>query len=183
MATTTGRLTAEEFFRLPDSGRLSELVRGVEVMMDPPGFRHGEVCGQAAYLLADFLDGRELGRAISNNAGVVTERDPDTVRGPDISYYSFVRMPRGPAPIGYAPSPPDVVFEVLSPSDSRPELLAKVAEYLKTGVLAAAVFDPEGRTIHIYRPNSPATSLTADDTLALSEIGKEFCIRAAHFFE
>jgi Uma2 family endonuclease len=92
-------------------------------------------------------------------------------------------MPRGPAPIGYAPIPPDVVFEVLAPSDSWPELLAKVAEYLKAGVLAAAVFDPEGRTIRVYRPNSPPTSLTADDTLALAEIDEKFCIQAASFFE
>jgi Uma2 family endonuclease len=176
-------MTAEEFFKLPDSGRPAELVRGAVVMMNMPGARHGQVCGRIAYLLADFLEGRNFGQAFTNDSGIITEREPDTVRGADVAYYSFARLPRGVAPRGYPASAPDVVFEVRSPSDAWSELIAKTGEYLKTGVLAVALFEPDDWTIHVYRPNSPPIALTADDALVLPEIHDEFRIVAASFFK
>ena len=134
-------------------------------------------------MLADFLEGRNLGQTFTNDSGVITEREPDTVRGADVAYYSFARLPRGVAPRGYPASAPDVVFEVRSPSDSWPELLAKAAENLKAGVLAVALFEPDDWTIHVYRPNSPPIALTADDALALPEIHGEIQNVAARFFE
>jgi hypothetical protein len=38
---------------------------------------------------------------LSNDTGVVTERGPDTVRGADISFYSYARVPKGPLPDRY----------------------------------------------------------------------------------
>ncbi len=183
MATTTDLLTAEEFYKLPDPGRPAELIRGAVITMNMPGVRHGEVCARIAYLLSGFLEDRELGRAISNDAGIITERDPDTVRGADVAYYSFARLPRGAAPRGYAMAPPEVVFEVRSPSDSWPELLAKAAEYLKAGVLAVTVVDPDTQTMQVYRPSAPPSVLTADDALVLPEIHDDFRIVAARFFK
>src|SRR6185312_5695978 len=183
MATTTELLTAEEFFRLPDSGQPRELMRGVPVMMNVPGARHGEVCLQIGHLLKEFLKGRDLGRALSNDAGIVTERDPDSVRGADVAYYSFARLPRGAAPRGYPSLAPEVVFEVLSPSDSWSETLAKAAEYLKAGVLAVVLCDPDEESVSVCRPSAPPLSLKADETLALPEIHEEFRISVAQFFE
>lgn len=152
-------------------------------MMNMPGFRHGEVCWRIAYLLAQFLEGRDLGRATTNDSGIVTEHDPDTVRGADVAYYSFARLPHGSSPKGYPSVTPEVVFEVRSPSDSWPELLAKAAEYLKAGVLAVTVIDPDTQTIQIYRPSAPPSVLMADDTLVLPEIHDDFRIVAARFFK
>lgn len=176
-------MTAEEFLKLPDSGRPMELRRGVPVMMNVPGGRHGEICLQIGYLLKEFLKGRELGRALSNDAGIVTERNPDSVRGADVAYYSFARLPRGPAPIGYPALAPEVVFEVLSPSDSWSESLAKTAEYLKAGVLAVVLCDPDDEALHIYRTNASPSRLATGDTLELPEIHDDFRIPAARFFE
>ena len=183
MATTTELMTAEEFLKLPDSGRPMELKRGVPVMMNVPGARHGEVCLQIGHLLKEFLKGRNLGRGLSNDAGIVTERNPDSVRGADVTYYSLSRLPHGPAPSGYPSNAPEVVFEVLSPSDSWSESLAKTAEYLKTGVLAVVLCDPEDETLHVCRPNSPPIALTASETLVLPEIHEDFRILASRFFE
>jgi Uma2 family endonuclease len=183
MATTTERLTAEEFLKLPDSGRPMELRRGVPMMMNVPGGRHGEICLQIGHLVKEFLSGRELGRALSNDAGVLTERNPDSVRGADVAYYSFERLPRGPAPTGYPANAPEVVFEVLSPSNSWAESLAKTAEYLNAGVLAVVLCDPEDETLYIYRQNASPRRLTAGDTLELPEIHDDFRMLAARFFE
>jgi hypothetical protein len=119
MATAaTALLTAEEFLALPDLGRPAELVRGKVVPMNVPASRHGQVCSQTVYLLRRSQEDRPTGHVLCNDAGVVTERDPDTVRGADVSYYSYERVPLGPLPPGYLPVAQDVAFEVRSPGDA-----------------------------------------------------------------
>jgi Uma2 family endonuclease len=163
MATIEAVLTAEDYYELPDWGVPSELVRGKVVLLEIPGFRHGRVCGRAAHVLYSFASDRHLGHVLCNNAGVVTERGPDTVRGPDVSFYSHARIPKRSEPIGYPPAPPELVFEVLSPSDWWPELEAKVAEYLKAGVEMVCVVDPECETLVVYDAHQPGRTLTADE--------------------
>lgn len=148
MATVAARpLTAAEYLLMPDDGQPTELVRGEIVLMNGPAPRHGEVCCQGANLLRRHLDDNPVGRVITNDAGVVTEHNPDTVRGPDVAYYSFQRVPRGPLPRGYLPVAPELVFEIRSPSDRWTDLHAKVAEFLLAGVLAVAVLDETTETI------------------------------------
>src|SRR5207249_472230 len=109
-------LTAEEYLRLPDNGQPTELVRGKVVSVNVPTPRHGQICGQVAYLLRRFLEDHDVGHVVCNDSGVLTERDPDTLRGADVAYYSYQRVPRGPLPAGYLPVAPEVVFEVRSPT-------------------------------------------------------------------
>src|SRR5690242_16738431 len=111
MATNERLLTAEEYARLPDSGVPTELVEGRIVEMNVPNFRHGWLCIRIGKLLATYVDERDLGYVLGNDAGMVTERDPDTVRGPDISFFSYSRIPNGADPDGYAEVAPEVVFE------------------------------------------------------------------------
>ncbi len=85
MTTLPAPLTAKDFFRLTPLDQPAELVRGSLVTLHMLGFRHGAVCGNIVYELRRFLEGRPLGRVISNDAGVITERGPDTVRGPDVA--------------------------------------------------------------------------------------------------
>jgi Uma2 family endonuclease len=80
-------MTAEQFSQRPDPGCPEELVHGRVVGMPPHDRRHGYVCGLAYYLLRRFVDEHELGRVMSNDSGVITQRDPDTVRGADVAYY------------------------------------------------------------------------------------------------
>ena len=134
MPSADGLLTAEEYATSPDDGRLTELVRGVVVAIPDPTPDHGYLCGNVGYLIREYAKSRDLGRAVTNNCGVVTERNPDTVRGPDVAYYSYSKVPKGPLPEGYWPAP-ELVFEVRSPSDRWAAITAKATEYLNAGVL------------------------------------------------
>jgi Uma2 family endonuclease len=125
-------LTAEQFAKRPDPGYPEELVKGRVVPLPIPKPRHGEICANAIQMLGGHIESLELGR-LCNDTGVITERGPDTVRRADVSYYSFARVPKGPLPDRYLDIPPDLVVEVLSPSDRWPKVLAKVAEYLDAG--------------------------------------------------
>ena len=100
-AELTALMTAEEFGARPDPGYPEELVRGEVVPMPLTDTRHGEVCVQSSYLLKRFLDDHDLGRVIGNDAGVITTRGPDSVRGPDVAFFSYARIPKGPIARGY----------------------------------------------------------------------------------
>jgi Uma2 family endonuclease len=180
---TAGRLlTAEEFGLLPDDGTPKELVRGRIVPMNVPAPRHGQICVQIAYLLRRFLDDHLLGQVVSNDSGVVTERGPDTVRGADVAFYSFSRVPPGPFPRGYLAAVPELIFEVRSPTDRWRGILAKVAEYLNAGVGVVCVLDDVGETAHVYSDDQPVRILTADQTLTLPDVLPDFQVVVGRFF-
>jgi Uma2 family endonuclease len=176
-------LTAEEFLDLPDLGYPSELVKGRIVKMNVPGVRHGRVCLRIGQILQNFLDEHDLGRAVCNDSGVVTERGPDTVRGADVSYYSYASIPKDqPLPVGYAHDPADLVFEVLSPRNTWPTVLVKVGEYLNAGVSVVCVADPEHEVVIKHLPDRPPERLSGSDVLTLPELLPGFTVPVARFF-
>lgn len=185
MATATAQilLTAEEYGRRPDPGYPEELVRGRIVTMPQPKPRHGQLCAKAVRILGNHADEHDLGHVLSNDAGVVTERGPDTVRGPDVAFYSFARVPKGPLPTEYLEVAPELVIEVRSPTDRWPQVLIKVAEYLNAGVLIVAVLDDDSRTAHLYYADRPGRILGPDDELALPDLLADFRVPVRRFFE
>ena len=96
MATTlTKLLTADDLLRLDGEGVRGELIRGVLYETMPTGQEHGEVAANLVTELRNFVKPRKLGRLTVSDAGVWLERDPDTVREPDIAYISAARLPPG----------------------------------------------------------------------------------------
>ena len=175
--------TAAEYFALPDDGRHKELVRGRVVEMNVPGFEHGEICVTIAAILRAYVTEHGLGRIVGNDSGILTERDPDTVRGADISFYSYERVPRGRRPKGYPGVTPELVIEVLSPTDTWARILRKVSEYLEAGVLVVCVVDPSQGQVFVHRPDAPAIELTEQDEFAIPDVLPDFRARVGQFFE
>jgi Uma2 family endonuclease len=167
-------LTAEEYCLLPDNGQPTELVRGKVVPLDIPWPRHGEICANVVHLLKQHLVDHPLGRVVSNDSGVPTERDPDTVRGADVAFYSYERVPAGTLPAGYLSVSPEVVFEVRSPTDRWRAVLTKVAEYLNAGVGVVCVLDDASEAVHVFTDDDPVRVLTAEQTLTLPGVLPEF---------
>jgi Uma2 family endonuclease len=184
MATATSLMTAEQYLALPDSfDGPTELVKGELVTMPPSRPRRGEICVKISYLLCRYLDDHPMGRVVGNDAGVITERDPDSVRGPDVAYYSYNRVPRGPLPNGLLPIAPELAFEVRSPNDRWSKLHVKVSEYLEAGVMAVCVVDDETKSVHLFHADHPTQVLKADDVFALPHILGDFHVKVARFFE
>ena len=72
-------LTAEKYGRLPNDGRPTELVRGKIVESNRPVTSHGYLMSRITALLWQFVDQHYLGRVVSGDAGIITQRDPDSV--------------------------------------------------------------------------------------------------------
>jgi Uma2 family endonuclease len=183
MATVEALMTAEEFGQRPDSGHPEELVQGKVVEMTPPDRRHGYVCYKACRILGSWVDEHDLGRVLSNDSGVITERDPDTVRGADVAYYSYARLSREPLSSGYGPEVPELVVEVRSTHDRWRNVLEKVIEYLDAGVLVVVVLDPESRSAHVYRDVEEPMKLGPDEELTFPGLLEGFSARVGRFFE
>jgi Uma2 family endonuclease len=183
VAVQKALLTAEEFRRLPADGRPKELVRGRVVVMNMPTPRHGQICGQVLYLLRRHFDDRPSGHVVCNDSGVVTQHDPDTVRGADVAFYSYSRVPPGPFPQGYLPVVPELVFEVRSPGDRWGRILVKVGEYLEAGVTAVCVLDQVATRCRVYRSEEDVQDFRAEEELTIPDVLPEFRMVVQRFFE
>jgi Uma2 family endonuclease len=182
MATIQSLLTAEQYASMADLDGHHELVRGEIVFMNMPSFRHGRVCAKVARVVGYYVDLHDLGHVLSNDSGVITHRNPDTVRGADVAYYSYAAVSKGEHPWMYAAKPPDLVFEVKSRDDRWARIHEKVAEYLDVGVRAVCVVDPESETVAIHYGDRPAQSLTAADELTLPDILGDFRVPVRELF-
>ena len=176
-------ITAEEFRLLPDDGTPRELVRGRIVAMTVPAPRHGYFCALIVFFLNEFVRPHDLGRIMCNDAGVVTERDPDTVRGPDVSYYSYARLPKGPLPEGYLKIAPEAAFEVRSPRDRWPATNARANELLGAGVTVVCVLDPKTESVTVYTNDNPPQPFYKGDVLTLPDVLPGFELPIARLFE
>jgi Uma2 family endonuclease len=183
MTVLSPLLTAEEYLALPDNGQRTELVRGRVEPMNVPTPRHGEICMETGYLLRRHLTSNPTGRVVCNDAGVLTRRDPDTLRGADIAYYSFARVPPGPLPRGYLSVPPDLMIEVRSPTDRWRDIQAKVAECLAAGVNVVCVLDEQTETAHVFSADEAPRQVTRDEELTFPGILDGFRVVVRRFFE
>jgi Uma2 family endonuclease len=183
MATVETLLTAEEYGLLPDNGQPTELVRGRIVPLNMPYPRHGEICAKTVHLLSLHLDAHPRGRVVSNDSGIITEREPDTVRGADVAYYSFDRIPQGPLPRKYLNVSPELIFEVRSPGDSWPEIHVKVGEHHNAGVLLVCVLDQQTETATVYTKDGPPLVLKRDQELSFPGLLPGWSVKVSRFFE
>jgi Uma2 family endonuclease len=184
MATiATTPLTAEQFLQLADDGQPSELVRGEIVMMSRPDPRHGYICLELGGMLREYVKEHNLGRMVGNDSAVVTTRGPDTVRGPDLAFYSYARVPKGRMPKGPLSQPPEIVFEVRSPNDRWAEMLAKAVEYLQAGVDAVVLVDPDSETVSLLRADQRVVNISGHDELRLPPPLDGFSVPVSKLFE
>jgi Uma2 family endonuclease len=183
MSVAEQLVTIDEFTRLGGDGRKRELVCGRIVEMNPPGSLHGIVVIRIASLLDAHVQSQQLGRVLGGDSGVITRTNPDSLRGADVAFLSFVRAPKGSRRgRTYFGEAPELVFEVLSPFDRWSDLLEKIAEYLHAGVLTVCVADPERRTIQIFRSNQPIVELSEEDAFEVPEVLPGFHCCVADFF-
>ena len=184
MTTTKQKiLTADDLLRLYSKGIRGELIRGELRETMSVGLEHGEIVVNLAIELGAFIKPRRLGRIAASDIGVILERNPDTVREPDIAFFSTETLPLGIRVRGYAEVVPDLVVEVASPGDSRREVNAKVQMWLTYGVrLVWAVF-PATRTVETHPQHGAPTLLTALDTLDGGDVLPGFTCKLSDIFD
>lgn len=184
-ATDSRAMTAEIFAawveRPENADRHFELEKGEVIELPPPKRLHGFISNNMAWRLTNYAEKRGVGIVCSNDAGVIVERDPDTVRGPDVAYFDDVQQAEEIL-AEYAEVPPVIAVEVLSPDDRVNQVALKVDEYLAFGVKQVWVVDPEAKEIAIHRAGVSMRLLTHDEELSGGDDLPGFSCRVSDFF-
>lgn len=176
------RMSADEFLRIHGDESHVELVRG-EVVREPmPKPKHGRVNALVTYYFMNVAEFQlKLGRALNTDTFIRT--GPTSIRGMDFCFVSYQRLPAHIEIEGDVIAvSPDVVVEVLSPSNRPGAMQQKIDDYLGVGVAVVVVFDPELEIASIYRPNELPIRLHNGDTFELPEVLPGFSIPLKSFF-
>ena len=166
-------LTAEELLRLNLPNKRTELVRGMLIIREPAGYQHGDIAARLLVAIGSHVEAHQLGRVFAAETGFTLERNPDTVRAPDVAFISDARLPE-PAPRGFAEMAPDLAVEVLSPDDYAPEVLEKVADWLKAGARLVWIVDPIRANARVYRADGSELLLGLNDSLDGEDVLPDF---------
>jgi Uma2 family endonuclease len=162
--TVTSLMTADELLNRPDDGYRYELVRGELRKMSPSGLDHGIVGARIIGSLIAHAESTGSGVVTNSDAGFRIGRNPDTVLAPDAAFISNERLVRTTK---FSDGPPDVAFEVVSPSDRYSEVGEKIQEWLRAGTQVVVVVDPRTRSVQIYRAGGAET---VTDTIVIDDI-------------
>lgn len=178
---TTTLLTADDLFAMGSDCRC-ELVDGVLIPMSPSGYQASHIGLHISILIGGFVESRDLGTVTMADGGYRLRRDPDTVRAPDFAFVARGRITPEMDTTRYLELAPDLVVEVVSPSDLASEVTAKVLEYLDAGVRAVVVVYPKPQTIAVYRPGNSAEILRLGDLFSVDDVLPGFSCAVADLF-
>ena len=171
-------LTADDLLRLAGEGVKGELIRGVLCETMSVGGEHGETVVNLVLALGQFVKPLRLGRLAASDSGVLLERAPDTVREPDIVFYSAEKIPHGVRVTGYYEEVPDLVVEVVSPSNSAREVYDKARMWLSYGTRLVWAVYPNTRSVDVHTLDGDVATLSGEDTLNGGDVlpGFECCL-------
>lgn len=186
MATVASKpMTATDFYdfvhRPENRDRVFELERGEIVEMSRPGKLHGLVCANIAFILGAFARARKKGYPCSNDTGVIVDRDPDTVRGPDVLFFEDVASIAEVQP-RYAESPPLLAIEVLSPNDTFGKVNRRVQDQLRFGTRLVWIVDPDEQNVSVYRSGKETYVVESGEELTGEDVLPDFRCLVAEFF-
>ena len=179
--TTKELITAEALWQMGASGERYELSKGELVKMTPPGGTHGNVAVRLSTKLQVFVEENNLGQ-IMVESGYLLATNPDTVRGPDISFLAASKIPAEGLPDAYITGAPDLAVEIVSPSDTASIIQDKVQDYLTYGTRLVWVIYPQQKIVVAYHPDGTAQTLHKTDSLTGEDVLPDFSCRVEDIF-
>ena len=163
METAVKVWSDEELMALPQDGFKRELLNG-DIIMSPAGSEHGYISFLLLLALGRLVDPQRLGVVFDSSTGL--RLTPDDVLSPDVAFVSKARLAglKRP-PRGFFIGAPDLVVEVLSPTDSAERMHEKLVLYFAHGTRLAWVINPAERNALVYRGPEADRLLRGTDAL------------------
>ena len=157
MVPDVGPMTVDEMLARPEDGEWQyELVDGRLMRMPGSGLEASLIAGELLTALNDFVRPARLGRVTGADGtfNLTHPGDPaETGLVPDVAFVRADRLPPRTSP-DYAKAPhlaPDLVAEVSSPDQWRPEMAEKARRYLAAGVRLVWIIWPKRREVDVWR--------------------------------
>jgi Uma2 family endonuclease len=177
---TSRLLTANDLWKLSESGEDYELIEGELVPVAPVFFGHGKIQGKIHSLILRYAEQFRLGE-VAVEAGYILRRSPDTVLAPDVSFVAAERLPANLE--RYFSFAPDLAIEVVSSSNSPREIERKLAIYLQTGVRCVWIVHPRERQVVVHTPGEPPRTYKEADVLTGDPVLPGLSIFVSEIFE
>ncbi len=176
-------LTADDLLRLYSEGIRGELIRGMFHKTAAAGLEHGAIAINLGSMMRAVVRPARLGRVVGSDSGIRLERDPDTVREPDLAFISAERLPLDIRVRGYSEIAPDLVVEIIAPGDRPAAVHDKARMWLRYGVRLALLVDPDTRTVTTLPADGPPRTLGEDDTLDGGDVLPGFTCAVRDIFD
>lgn len=144
------RMTADEFFALPDDGHRYELVDGILIMSPSPEPKHQRVAMEILRQLLFFLDKNPIGQ-LYHELDIQLKKSKmgaDCAYKPELVFIKGMTRETEPKRIV---APVDMVLEVVSPDRRKYDLETKRVDYEQSGIGEYWVADPELDSIRFWR--------------------------------
>ncbi len=146
MTLQTQRITYEEYLSGPEIKQRYEIVDGVMIMPPSPNVEHQTILRQLFLKLHQHVDDDDLGQVWFAPLDMVIQREPLRTRQPDLLFVSGARAGIVGQVIEGAP---DLVVEILSPSNTRSAMEEKLADYAHREVQECWLVSPEARSVEV----------------------------------
>jgi len=175
-----GTWTYEDLLTLPDDGRRYEIIEGELYEMPAPTLAHALAISRIITLLIPLLDrlgGRWLTAPLDIFLPGANPVQPDIIAILPGNAANLVA--RG------IEGPPDLIVEVLSPSNRGHDLLTKRALYARAGVREYWIVDPEAKTLEILALDRDAlhsVAIATGDDVPASPLFGSLGVSAATLF-
>lgn len=167
--------TVADLFALADYEKHFELVRGDLMMMSPASPKHGRYASRLNGALGPYVDEHDLGEVYTAEPGFLLHPEPEpVVRAPDIAFVSKERIPPEEEQSGFWELAPDLVVEIISPSETGQEIQNKVKDYLDAGTRLIWLVYPKTRTVVEYYSRKTIRELTINDILEGGDVVSGF---------
>jgi len=166
MATAAQQsMTGDQLFALPSDGMRYELIRGELAAMSPVGFEHGKIVFRLGGILERFVSAAGVGELVGSDVGFYLERDPDTVRAPDIAFLGNAKLKQIADRTKFVNNAPDLAVEVVSPSDSLQAIEEKAEAFLEAGTKLVWVVNPRNQRVWVYQRQKKPIVFEGEDVL------------------
>jgi Uma2 family endonuclease len=173
--------TDEELEDLPRNGHKYELLEG-KLIMSPVHASHGMACIRISSALFHFVEARGLGQVFDSSTGFRLAED--LLLSPDVAFASKERLKKiMPAPDKFLYGAPDLVVEVLSPSDRMRQVNRKLDHYFEHGTRLAWLIHWRKQQVHIYTADSIESLTDLDDVLTGGLVLPGFKCKLRKIFE
>jgi len=174
--------TADELFDLPADNNRYELVQGELIPMSPTTILHGKLLVRMGHFLFEFVDRHDLGDVYGGDSGFILGKNPDVVRAPDVAFVRRERIEDVPE-TGFWELAPDLVVEIISPSESAGMVKDKVTDYLTAGTRMIWLIFPRTQSAQVYHSLDQSRILTPADSLEGEDVLPGFSLPLKELFK
>jgi len=164
MGVTRVLLTAEQFDNYDfQEDKRYELDEGELIEMTRPAYKHNRVLMRLGLRLGVFLEQSKLGEALnSENLFALSSL---TRRAPDLAII-LGDPSKELADAKVIHKIPEIVMEVLSPSETPRMIVRKLKQYFEAGVKEVWLIDPDEKEVEIWTgPSLPDRALALADSI------------------